>query len=246
MEIKKPTDAEVELLLVEHAHRHPEKARFAVVGDGGAEVLLPVLLGNPSGACKMPAGKPATSSWDDVVSSTFKMRPDAESDIPALVRDCVLWPPQDVWSDWCARWAALPEVVHVAIRRKSGWSKVVLDDPPGDLQPPDLIAMAKRRNAGAVWQQLKPPGSVLDVAISPPDSGLWRMFLDAMKRPRESRPAELARDLAASCTMILLREDGTVYPTDEALDRWPGLALLIGIVASNLAGITSRYELGGW
>jgi hypothetical protein len=43
-------------LAAENAHRYPEKFAVKVIGDGGVRVTLPFVLGNPSGACKMPEG----------------------------------------------------------------------------------------------------------------------------------------------------------------------------------------------
>ncbi len=245
MEIIRPTEAELQGLLAEHVHRFPEKARFTVVGDGGAEVTLPVLLGNPSGACKIPEGRVVSPAWGETVAATFKMRAGAETDTPALVADCVLWPPAPTWSEWTSRWAALPERVFPAIRRKTGAELDMLEDPKPGEKPPDALAGMLQRTPAAVWRRLKPPGAEFFAAIIPPDPGLWRLFVDGMKK-RDEKHAQLARDLATASLLAIVNANGEAVPSETLLDRWPGQALLVDLIVSHLAGLTADYALGEW
>lgn len=244
MEIVKPTDAELEAMLLEHSCRYPEKARFTVTGDGEKDVCLPVLLGNPSGACKMQEGKRVSPAWDTVIASTFQIA-QGETNIDQLVSDSVLWPPPVTWFTWTKRWAALPEIVQVAIRRKTGSSMSMIEDPTPEQERPAALASILDRHPSAVWRMLKPPGTEIDAAIMPPDSASWRMFLDAMKRPN-AKHYSLARNLATSSLVAASRADGTPISADELFDRWPGQALLVALTVSHLAGIAAKYELGFW
>jgi hypothetical protein len=243
MDIQRPTEAELAALLAEHAHRFPEKARFTVA-DGDADVKLPVLLGNPSGACKMP-GSLVSPAWDATAAATFKMRPDSEAVTEQLVADCVLWPNGETWLIWVQRWPALPEVVHAAVRQKTGARVAMLVEPKPGETCPDALVPALARVHGAVWRHLKPPGGEFTAAISPPDSGAWRMFGDAMKR-RDAEHAQLARDLAESCLLATVGSDGLVVKAADIFDRWPGMVLLVGLIVAHLAGLTASYELGEW
>lgn len=245
MDIQKPTDGELAALLSEHAHRYPEKARFTVV-DGENDVALPVLLGNPSGASKLPMGKTASPAWDTTAAATFKMRPDTEAVTEQLVADCVLWPDAATWASWTRRWPALPEIVQVAVRRKTGSSLAMIEDFPDDAEKPEPIRHALERFHGSVVKRFKPTDKdVIDAVIMPPDAGLWRIFGDAMKK-RGAGAGKLARDLAAACLTVAMRSDGSAVTADDLFDRWPGQALLVGLVVSHLAGITARFELGEW
>jgi hypothetical protein len=243
VETKKPTDGELAALKAQHAHRFPIPARFTVTGDDDADVSLPVLLGNPSGACKMPLNAPVSSAWDATVAATFKMRPDSESSAAELAADCVLFPDAVTWQAWAARWPALPDVVMLAVRRKTASSLASLVEPARETPRPSHVREALTANPGSVWRTVKPSGRAIDVVIAPPDAGLWQMFTDAMKK-RDAKHGEIARDMALASMRAVFAEDSSPISADEIVSEWPGLSLLIGLTVSALAGLRADFELG--
>lgn len=243
MEIFKPTEAELAGLLAEHANRYPEKALIRVIGDGGVEVALPFLIGNPTGACKMSDGAHVSQAWADTVVATFKLRAGTESDVTALAADCVLWPPSATWFEWAARWAALPDRVFALIRRKVGAEMATLDEPQKDEKPPAALATVLQRNPSAVWRKLNPPGGEFCAVIAPPDPGVWRLFISAMKK-RDEKHVQVARDLAEASIIAIVTASGEPAKVADVFDRWPGQPLIVGLVVSYLAGLSGDFDLG--
>lgn len=243
MDIIKPTEEEMLALRAEHAHRFPASATFSVV-DRNTTVSLPVLLGNPSGACKMPIGKLASTAWGATVASTFKMRPDADAVTSELAADCVLSPNPEHWARWVQRWPALPERVQVAVRKKTGARLDMLLEPAADEACPEKLAPVVERTEGAVWRRYHPTDTIeFALAIAPPSFAAWRLFVEAMKR-RDGEHATLAREIAEACVVGVVDANGEPTSKGDLLDRWCGAVLLVGLVASHLAGVTAEYELG--
>lgn len=214
------------------AHRFPELRYFPKPGDDGKPVKLPVVLGNPSGACKMPQGERASKAWGAKVAQTFGAGP---AEWAPLVADCVLWPPPAVWASWLQRWPALAESVRPALVKKYGGDTDLLGEPGAETEEPPAIAAA--RSPGTTWVRFEPKGAVIDLVIKTPSSSQWAMFKEAMKAPAADHWA-LALDMAATVTAA------STMPTADAFARWPGLALLVNREASYLAGMTSEYEEG--
>jgi hypothetical protein len=249
-DIAMPTEVELADLLAKNAHRAPEKARVVVV-DGDTDVRLPLLLGIPSGACAAPDPL-ASAAWDNTVAATFKMRADVEEDTEALVEDCVLWPPPAVWATWTARWPALPQMVLIALRQKLGASMKQIYEPARGEKPLDSkrallepIAKLVAAHPGATWRRLTFQGVTLVVAMRPPDSGVYRLFKDAMSK-RGAKAAALARDFAAACTLGIVFDGGAAISAEEVFARWPGAYLLLAFNGVGLAGLAAEVELGNW
>ena len=219
----------------EQAHRFPELRFFPKPGDDGKDIRLPVVLGNPSGACVMPEGKRASKMWTHLVASTFGVRDDFED--TALVTDCVLWPPPGVWARWAERWPALPPSVAPALRRKYGGSIHQVSDPGDEVEMPPEIATALAASPGAAWLRFEPTGAQVDLAIKAPASHVWSLFREAMKKPDADHWA-LVLDLAVNSVAASTR------PIAAVVGQWPGLALIITQRVSRLAGSTTEFEEG--
>lgn len=234
MIISEPTAEERARLKAEQAHRFPELRYFPKPGDDGKMVKLPVVLGNPTGACKMPKGLRASKAWDEKVHETFG---GDKVGWAQLVADCVLWPAPHVWAEWTLRWPALADSVRPALVAKYGGDLDQVTEPGEDVEAPAAIAEARASAPGAIWMRFQPKGATVDLLVKAPSAAQWALFTDAMKRPGEDRWA-LAADLATACIAA------STLPAAEALLRWPGLALLVDRQASYLAGMVTQYEEG--
>jgi len=249
IEVVRPSAAEIAALVAENAHRFPEKAMFQAP-EGAGDVSLPVLLGIPSGACKLPGGKFATSAWSDTIAVTFKMLKGADASPEQLAADCILWPDAGTWGKWVERWPALPGRVVVALRRKLASSLEMIDEEPkGEM--PEAVQAAIARMPSAVWRKLEVDGpgrpskpEFYDMVVAPPDAGVWRMFCAAMKVRGEAY-ASLARGLAESCVVVCVK-DGAAVTAEALFDRYPGHVILVGLTAAHLAGISASFTMGEW
>jgi len=220
-----------ETIKAEHAHRFPELFYFPKPGDDGKDVKLPVVLGNPSGACKMPKGARGSDAWARKVAQTFGA---GEAEWTPLVTDCVLWPPPSVWSAWLQRWPAFLDSVRPALVKKYGGDTDLISEPGDSVEAPAAVAS---RPAGASWIRFQYKGAIVDLVVKAPSSSQWALFTDAMKKADAEHWA-LALELATACAPV------STMPLELAFARWPGLALLVDREASYLAGIATKYEEG--
>lgn len=223
-----------ERIKVEHAHRFPELRYFPKPDDEGGTIKLPVVIGNPTGSCKMPKGAPVSRAWAQSVTRTFG---GDRGDNAEFVRDCVLWPPPPVWAQWCHRWPALPESVRPAIVAKYGGDTDDVSEPGPDVEAPKDIAEARAANPGSLWVRFERKSACVDFVVKAPSAFQWAAFSNAMKEPNADAWA-LALDLALACTVA------ATMSVAEVFNRWPGLALQIDREASYLAGIRSDFEEG--
>lgn len=233
MNIALPSPEERQVILAREAARYPEPFVATVVGDGGVDEKLTLLLGNPS---------KNSEAWETACAATFKPRT-VTADNEALVSDCLIWPDLTAWGGIVRRWPALPETIGTVLRRKLGGALSMIVEPLPragiPLEVPALIKEAQARNAAATWRQLKPDGVELpiDVAIQPPVYATWRLFQDSI-----SAPAAECWPLAFGMAKAALAASS--MPADAMFDRWPGLAMLVALVASRLAGHHADVEKG--
>lgn len=236
MDIATPSAAEVEAIFADTL-RYPEKASATVIGDGGKPQRLPLILGNPSGACS--SVERVSPAWSRMVAATYRMR--EEADEAELVRDCLLYPPAPIWAQWVERWPALVDAVTPTLRAKVGWKLTALDEAPFDYETPPELAVVLARNPRAVLRVCSVSKEPIAIVLAAPRSAVWRMFIDAIRK-KDADHWTLARDYASA---VVLGVHG-MPSADALIERWPGLALVIGLVASNLAGVTADVELGEW
>jgi hypothetical protein len=236
MIVAEPTPEVREAIKATQAHRFPELRYFPKPDDDGKPVRLPVILGNPSGACKMPSGARRSKAWEQSVAATFGATREPFDHGP-LVTDCVLWPDGRTWASWLQRWPALADSIRPALVRKYGGSAEMISEPGSDEEAAPEIADAMAAHPSASWLRFTAKGTVVDLVVKAPSSSTWAMFTDAMKRPGAESWA-LALDLATSCTAA------ATLPAADLYVRWPGLALLVDRQASYLAGLATEYEEG--
>lgn len=223
----------------EQAHRFPELLFFPKPGDDGKPVKLPIVLGNPPGACKMPHGVRVSKLWDEKVARTFGALSGGTDDpvpMSQLVAECVMWPSAPVWTEWLERWPALGTSVGPALVHKYGGAMDQVGEP--DLSAaPDVIASARADAPGSTFMRFQPKGATVDLLVKAPSSGQWALFTEAMKRP-DAGHWDLVLQLATACTAA------STMALADAFLRWPGLALQIDREAAYLAGLNTEYEEG--
>lgn len=234
MLIADPTAEERALLKKDHAHRFPELRYLLMPGDG-AKIRLPVVLGNPSGACKMPEGRKPRGAWKKSVAATFGRETDF--DFSALVTDCVLWPTQSVFAQWCERWPALMDAIRSPLRAKYGGAQSLVSEPGREEEHAPEIEAALEANPSATWMRFSPKGAVIDVVVKAPASHVWSLFVEAM-RAADADAWALVLDLTVSSVVA------STAPIDTTLARWPGLALLVGREVGYLAGMVAEVVEG--
>jgi len=239
MQVKAPSPEELAALLEQHPHRHPEKATITVIGDGGRAVRLPVLLGNPSGACRMPSDKPSSPVWGSLLGAGLRVRSEPTDIGEQLAIDCVLCPERCIWTQWVGRWPGLPRKVADLLLQKIRSLPGTVEVPWEGDEIPEPIASALAAHPRAVWRRLRVPGDPV-IVIDPPPAPVWRIFQDAIERPHAdlwTAVRELAegRVIASAPTAI-----------GEAIDRWPGIAVLLVGEINRLVGAAAEVELGEW
>lgn len=225
-----------EKLKREQAHRFPELFHFPKPGPDGKPIKLPVVLGIPSGAARLPEGERASKAWGQKVAQTFGAIKDGDY-LLSLIPDCVLWPSQAVWATWMERWPALPESVRPALVRKYGGAADQVTEPDSSETVASEIAAARESAPGSSWIRFTAKDAHVDIAVRAPSSMQWAAFSEAMKRPGAEHWT-LALDLATACTVAATK------PVAEVFARWPGLALQVDREASYLAGLATEYEEG--
>lgn len=237
-----PSPDELARIMDEHAHRFPETASIKVPGDGDVLVKLPLLLGIPTGALpvdkdgKTLTGTPVSSAWSNAVAARLKFRADDDATGGRLVADCVLWPSPSMWREWCAEWAAIDGAASRLVALKIGSYLDVIQEPADGEKPPAGIAPSAR----GVWRVLTPQGKRFDVAIEPPDSTAWRLFVKAALAPGEDVARRAREIVEASVTGFA---PGTLL---DALDRYPGLVMALLAQSAYLAGVGAEVTLGEW
>lgn len=242
MDIIEPTQEEVAAIAATNPARVPTLIHLTVIGDRGASVRLPFVLGNPSGACGLPANK-TTSIWSSFVSAALKngKLPEGED---AAAQDVMLWPPPAAWAQWSDRWPALSGQVWRAAKKKCGAIVEAISEPAYDderLPDPVKAALAQFPRACLRRYQLHKASFLL--LIDPPASAPWRIYLEAIRSDKDV--AKTAREMAQLCTKFTFDDQAGAPAAFEAVTaQWPGLAVQACLTISVLAGAAAGVELG--
>jgi hypothetical protein len=246
MEIKLPSQADFDAIAATQPHRHPEKAAITVPGDGGVLVRLPFILGNPSGASRLQSGARPSPAWSTTVAVLFKAAPDSSTLSDQLVQDCILWPDRATWATWADRWPGLAVSVFNAARQKFGGALDNLEEPGFDEPPPERIFEMLSQHPRAIWRRLRVRQETALLVIEPPSAIGWRLFRDAMQK-RDADHWKLVCELAEASVLATAKEDGAgAQASAELIERWPGMAVAVVTLISQLAGTAAETELGEW
>jgi hypothetical protein len=255
LQVNPPTADELSVLLASQAHRFPEKHTISLPGDRGSTVRIPVLIGNPSGACKLPPGELANVAWSHFIAATFKTRDDSVELTRQAAADCLLWPPPAVWAQIVERWPAAPDALWLAAREKCGAALYLMSFPEEGEKPAPEVGAVLDRYERAVWRRLQPPGQNLVVVIDPPKSVAWTFFSEAMKKSETDRwklvceMAQMAVPAAFRVTLASLAAPEAYEPVsfvDDVMPQWPGFAVHVVAVQSQLAGMRAKVDRDGW
>lgn len=255
MEIKPPTAAELDVILARHAHRFPEKFSLSFPGDRGSTVKIPVLVGNPSGACKLPLGEKPSPAWSHLIAVAFRVREESTELVRQAALDCLLWPDPRAWTQVVDRWPAAPDTLWDTARAKCGAALSLMSFPELGEETPAPIAAALERHPQAVWRKLRAGDRKLHIIVEPPQSIAWSFFSDAMKKDdadRWSLVCELAQTAvpfvarATDATMTEPAKYDELNFTGDVLSRYPGFAMHVALTLGQLAGIAARVDRDGW
>jgi len=239
-----PTGADLELLLSKYAHRYPEKVRIPVIGDGGEELILPALIANPTGACKLTAGEQVNPAWEKVCGATVRGQGLPGNISELLVADCLIWPNVLEWGSWLTRWPGLASDVGDAILRKIGAYGVKLEEPYQGETPPDSVINILVSKPKATWRRAKMRNLQMVIVLEPPSASQWQMHQDALEKG-EGVWGEI-REFVKSRIVAFVDSDGAPLETSSIIERYPGVALPIGQQVNRLAGSVRQVELGEW
>lgn len=233
-----PSGADLDALLAEHGHRFPETARVPVVDDGDEDVLLPILLGSPSGACRMPEDEKPSKAWRNMLAGG------ADDINEQLARDCVLWPERATWNAWCVRWPLLADAVGTMVAHIL--ADVQLSKPSIDDVAPPAIEKALTSKPHAVWRQLQVRGEKFLLVIAPPDAAAVELYHEAFNATGADRWKVALEAVNARVAACERDGDGQAMSIAEVVARWPGVAFPIVNEANRLAGARAEVLLGKW
>lgn len=230
----------------DHAHRYPELVTLRLPGDGGERVDVPLVLGNPSGACSMPEGMPVSSAWSNLVRAALGQR--REGDVAGQVSaDCILWPERSAWAKLALRWPGLPGSIVDEVRKKVGTVGAAVAKPFAGDEVPEPLAAALGFDARRVWLSLQPrPAIRYAVVIEPPAAGEWRLFQQALDQ-RDGDHWKQVRGFALRCVRVAVVRDGEEWKPitfSEIVDRFPGLVFGVTSQVNEMLGANAEAELG--
>lgn len=237
-----PSGDDLAQLLALHAHRYPQPAHLTVIGDGGEKQRLPLILGNPTGACVMPDGEKVSPAWNTIVRSAIQQRRESGGIGEQLIKDCLLWPDRRTWATWHQRWPGIAANVLESIGKKVGQAPVSATWTEEE-EPPATIAAALASRPHAVWRRIAPHGVEIHLAIDPPDGATWRLFESATAKT-DADAWERVRELVEARVPAVARTDGKSIALTEMLARWPGAAISITGEILSLVGNNVEVELG--
>jgi hypothetical protein len=240
-----PTD-EVAALIAAHASRFPEKHTLSVIGDGGKMVRLPILIANPLGAREIPKDKKTPGVWSQIVASAMRLRTEPPNVADTLARECLLWPPAALWSQWSQRWPGLPKAVADVLTQKVGAAAISIDAPSDEEEAPVALTEALELFPRGCWRKTRPGDEILALAIVPPEAPVWRLFTEALNKP-QADVWRMCWELASACTVAAADSaSGNARAPAEVFTRWPGLVPLVIAEISALIGASVEVEAGGW
>lgn len=241
MQIVEPTAEEISAVIAAHPHRFPEVVHLTVVGDRGARVRLPFIVGNPTGSGPLPKPLPV---WRDFVAAVLK-REEFPGGAEAAVNDCLLWPSALTWSEWSDRWPALAGQLWRAAKQKCGADIDQVIEP--DYADPKLhadVQAALAQFPRASLRRFESHSAKVLFLIDPPAPVVWRIFMDSMKAPGGDT-WKYAREMAQACTKFVFDEKkGAAVPFEQVVGEWPGFALMTCRTVAVLAGAAAEVELG--
>jgi hypothetical protein len=244
MKITAPTAEELAQLRAAHAHRFPQTATLHPRADGGGGTIdVPIVIGLPSGASRMPAGAPVSPIWHDFVRGAISGRGDPPSLRDLMARDVVLFPAPGDLEEILDRWPGIAGSITDLALQKTGRGATSIPAPTN--KPPSPVAEYLAAHPRATWRIVRPTKSdAFAIAIEPPSSPAWTVFTDGA-RERDNDAWKLVQEFVAACVSGFAPfDDGALLSVDAALARWPGVALALLDVIGDLAGVGAAAELG--
>lgn len=242
MNITEPTPDEVAAIVAANSFRFADLNHITVIGDRGAAVRLPFILGNPTGAGGVAAAR-QTTIWNSFVAAVLQRTPLPEGE-DAAAQDVILWPPPATWSQWSERWPALAGQVWQAAKKKCGAQLELQAEPAYDDETlPDAVKAALAASPRAAMRRYRPNKASFLFLLDPPSSAAWRMFQESIRKGTDV--AKVTSQMAQACTRFIFDEKSGAEATfDATVAHWPGLAVQACLTVAVLAGAASTVELG--
>lgn len=221
-------------------HRFPEVAVDIPIGNE----KITFVVGNPSATCKLGEGEVGDPAWSDLLVALFTGKEDPSTQI-RLVHDLILWPSDDVVTQWIDRWAVLPQKLLAKLEPKIGMLPAALIEATGAPSPAIQTALQRARY-GIRRQLVLPTGykdgarqhSSYDVVIATPSEPQWRAWKAKLKAPGADA-WEPCRTFVASMVKAVDGND-----IGAILDRWPGVAATVILELMAASGGAMEVELG--
>lgn len=243
MQIPQLDDATLATVRRTQAHRFPQVATLrppAARGVGAVEIKI--VLGNPSGACAMPAGATVSPAWSQYVFPALSSAPDPKGLADLLARDMVIWPNALVVDEMLSEWPALGQTIARLAASKIG--RTLVSDPQPFEKPPEYVADALEARPRSTWRWVRPPkGAAASLVVDAPSAFSFQTFGDEMRDPAADH-WRVVREFVAGCVPLVFDEHGHPTSLDAMIQRWPGLAISLAKEAAVLGGVGATAELG--
>ena len=225
------------------AHRFPQSATLRPPADRGVgAVEIPIVLGNPSGACRMPAGSFVSDAWAQYIRGALTGVAEDAGLAEDLARDCILLPDAAVVDEILTCWPALAPKITAILNKKIG--RGVVEDPKHNEKPPAPIAAWFEGHPRAAWRWVRPArGDAYSLIVEPPGAAEYDAFNEGM-RQRKADVWKLTRDFVAGSTPAVFDTAGNPVALEALLTRLPGVAISLALAAAQLGGIDAEAELG--
>ncbi len=235
-----PTPEELASLRSLHAHRFPQAGSIRLPAANGGTVSIPLVIGLPSGACRMPSGAVVSPAWEQFVESAIKRSPEPDGFRETLAQDVVLYPSPGVLAQVLEEWPAAPVPIGTAVMKKIG--REALEVPTATEQPP--ASLAPLLIDRAVWRKVKASkADEFAIVIVPPSSAAWSIFSDGIRRTG-ANSWKMSTEIVQACVPAVCRADGVAANLEEVACRYPGLVLSIVGTIAMISGGAAEVELG--
>lgn len=237
-------DATLASVRTKHPHRFPQRATLRPPADRGTgSVEIPIVIGNPSGACRMPAGEFVSDAWGRYVLPALSSMPDPDGLGEALARDMVLWPDVATVEEIFSTWAALPQQIAGRLLPQKIGRGIVADPKPTE-KPVGAVAAYLAGHPRAAWRWVRPArGDAFALVLEPPSAAEYTIFNDEMRHAGANH-WELVQRFVAACVPLVVGDCDVPAPLDGLVARYPGVAIGLAKDAAALGGIAAEVELG--
>ena len=223
------------------SYRYPQTATLRPPGARGiGKVEVQVMLGNPSGACKMPAGSVTLPAWSQYVATELVGEREQDGLMDLMVRDCLLWPVDA--DEILSTWPGLVQPMARVLFQKIG--RFAVSEPGTGEDVPEVIQAHFEEHPRATWRWVRPGrGDAFSLLLEPPRPDSFMVLGEELRKGTSDNWATV-KSFVAGCVPGVFRADGTPASLEAIIAQWPGVALSLAKGAAQLGGIAAEAELG--